>query len=195
MDKIPIIISACCVTVYWLTVLIKSIFISGKIGKDPNVLPREPVGKVLRFVWFPTIITWIILLWRGTWKHTHLLFHVPSQIILLATVLVVASTLFTFWCWHLMGRSWRIGIDPSEKTQLIVTGPYKYVLHPIYGLSMVLSIATFFVLPSFIMLIIISIHVMMLHLEARREEKYLLSIHGECYRQYQQSVGRFLPIK
>ena len=31
-----------------------------------------------------------------------------------------------------MGRSWRMGIDPAEKTSLVTRGPYRWMRHPIY---------------------------------------------------------------
>lgn len=193
MTKFPILISACCVTLYWVTVVVKSFMIARKIGKDPNVLPREPIGQFSRLIWIPTIILWIILLWQGVLKPSVTLFSLPSFIKTCSAWVVIITTVLTFWCWREMGRSWRIGIDPNEKTKLIFTGPYRYVLHPIYSLSMILSVATFFTLPTAPILVIIVIHLTMLKGEARREEKHLLRIHGDLYRHYQQRVGRFVP--
>lgn len=149
MINAPIFISACCVTLYWITVIIKSIKLAPKIGKDPNVIPRERRGQLSRVIWFPTLVAWIALLWYGALFPTpKLLLGLPSFITHLAALLVMIATVLTFWCWHEMGTSWRIGIDPKEKTRLVSTGPYRYVRHPIYGLSIVLSMATWITLPT-----------------------------------------------
>lgn len=186
MLNTPILISAACITLYWATVIVKAIRISKKIGKDPNVLPRERTGRLIRLIWAPTILAWIILLWRGTVTS-------PKPLAYLAAVIVLIATALTFYCWKQMGKSWRIGIDPREKTQLIVAGPYKYVLHPIYSLSIILGISTFLTLPTPAMLLIVTVHILMLNLEARREEKYLIQIHGQVYEDYQKNRGRFIP--
>lgn len=193
MIKLSILISACCVTLYWVTVVVKSFILARKIGKDPNVVPRERTGQLSRLIWVPTIICWMLLLWQGVFNPDAALFTLPASIESLASLIVILATALTFWCWREMGRSWRIGIDPNEKTKLIITGPYQFVLHPIYSLSMVLSLATFFTLPSFAMLVVIAIHITMLNIESRREENHLIRIHGQTYRDYQQRVGRFTP--
>lgn len=99
----------------------------------------------------------------------------------------------TWVCWKKMGKSWRMGINPDEKTQLIVSGPYAYVRHPIYGLSSLLMLASLAVVPSPLMMIVAAIHLVLLQWEARREEQYLRLQHGRVYEEYCRSTGRFCP--
>ncbi|MGE5608956.1 MAG: methyltransferase family protein, partial [Bacillota bacterium] len=99
----------------------------------------------------------------------------------------------TWACWRKMGKSWRMGIDPNEHTQLIVTGPYAYVRHPIYALSSLLMLATVAIIPSPLILLVALAHLALLQWEARREEKHLLNQHGTTYAAYYTQVGRFIP--
>lgn len=87
----------------------------------------------------------------------------------------------------------RMGIDPSEKTALIVTGPFARVRHPIYALSSVLMLATVAAQPCLLMIAVAVIHLGLLQLEVRRQEKYLLNLHGHSYSEYCTRVGRFFP--
>ncbi len=93
-----------------------------------------------------------------------------------------------------MGKSWRMGIDPNEKTPLVVSGPYAYVRHPIYALSSVLMLATMLAIPSPLMIAVGITHLLLLQWEARREEQHLIRVHGQLYQNYFDSVGRFVPI-
>jgi protein-S-isoprenylcysteine O-methyltransferase Ste14 len=111
----------------------------------------------------------------------------------IAAVLAVASLWATFVCWRRMGKSWRMGIDPNDKTQLVCNGPYAYVRHPIYGLSSLLMIATMIAVPSILMISAGVIHLVLLQWEARREEQHLIRMHGEEYLKYAQRTGRFFP--
>ena len=86
-----------------------------------------------------------------------------------------------------------MGIDPNEKTRLVLNGPFAYVRHPIYGLSQVLVIMTVLVYPSALMIVIAMLHVLFMQWEVRREDRYLVATHGEPYAKYQQHVGRFIP--
>jgi protein-S-isoprenylcysteine O-methyltransferase Ste14 len=99
----------------------------------------------------------------------------------------------TWICWKKMGTSWRMGIDPNDKTQLVVTGPYARLRHPIYALSSLLMICTMLILPSPAMLAVGAVHLSLLQWEARREERYLTALHGPSYVQYSARTGRFLP--
>jgi protein-S-isoprenylcysteine O-methyltransferase Ste14 len=92
-----------------------------------------------------------------------------------------------------MGKSWRMGIDPNEKTQLVFTGPFAYVRHPIYGLSQLLMLMTILIVPSPAMLLVGVLHILFMQWEVRREDRYLCSVHGDAYAAYQRKVGRFFP--
>ncbi len=92
-----------------------------------------------------------------------------------------------------MGRSWRIGIDPQEKTQLIFGGPFRIVRHPIYTLSIFLVLGTLVTTPTLVMLAVAVVHIACMQFEARREELYLLGKHGNAYAEYMKRVGRFWP--
>lgn len=192
MLSIPVLISALCVTLYWATVVIKLIKLSKKIGKTPNIIPREKLGKKLRLLWGPIILLWIIQTWIGAFAQNNVT-EMSTFIHYLGAVIALVATGLTFICWHKMGTSWRIGIDPLEKTQLIVTGPYKFVRHPIYSLSILLALGTFLTLPTLWMLITILIHISLLIFEAVREEQYLQIQHGQYYTNYIKTVGRFIP--
>jgi protein-S-isoprenylcysteine O-methyltransferase Ste14 len=92
-----------------------------------------------------------------------------------------------------MGRSWRIGIDPNEKLELVSTGPYRFVRHPIYALRMVINVCACVMAPSLLVLLSAGVDFLLLQIEARREERYMESKHGTEYQRYKNSVGRFVP--
>jgi protein-S-isoprenylcysteine O-methyltransferase Ste14 len=201
--RVPEVILAIEIAIYWGTVLVKSYRLARKIGRDPNVIPREKTGRRLRIIWAPTVLVWCILPWVTAFWVTR---RRPIVIQPLVAGTTTAAALAyvgaaigllalwaTFICWRKMGRSWRIGIDPTEKTQLIITGPYRLVRHPIYALSILLMLCSLAVIPSVLMGILAVIHITMLQLEARREEHYLISVHGADYQTYMRSVGRFIP--
>ena len=74
-----------------------------------------------------------------------------------------------------MGRSWRIGIDPEEKTQLIFSGPFRIVRHPIYALSILLVLGTLATTPTSAMLVITIVHIACLQSGARAARKFISS--------------------
>src|SRR5437870_5280830 len=63
IDRIPAFIAAVCLTIYWVWVLIKLVRLGRKLGKDPNAMPREPVGQAMRVLWYPCIFALLTGLW------------------------------------------------------------------------------------------------------------------------------------
>ena len=183
--------------IYWGTVVGKSAYVARTTGKDPNVIPRERTGRWLRLIWTPTVIAWCALPWAAALGGRNAAFWIRSMLPAPAAaggaVIGAIALILTFFCWRQMGRSWRIGIDPNEKTELITSGPYRLVRHPIYALSIVLMLGTLLAVFTPPMLLIAVIHITMLQLEARREEEYLLSRHGGSYAAYCRRAGRFIP--
>ena len=86
-----------------------------------------------------------------------------------------------------------MGIDPSEQNNLLVTGPYAYVRHPIYSLQQALAIASAIAVPVPVLFVVAAFEVILLTWEAIREERHLTSVHGDVYRNYMRSAGRFIP--
>lgn len=187
----PALISSACVTVYWLTVIIKAILITQKIGKAPNVIPKEIIGLLSRLVMLPLIIFWIYLSWQAS-------FYTPSKYQAFAWLGALSATIalvLSFYCWYYMGREWRIGIDPNEKNELITSGPYRYIRHPIYTLSMLLVFGSLLSVQTQGMLLIFCTHWVLFFIEAYREERYLTSIHGLAYEAYIKQTNRFLSLR
>ena len=197
MDRLPPLIAGCCLLVYWGTVVAKALRFARKEAHDANVIPRERTGQLLRVIWLPLIIGWCVQPWlqisSGGATAARELGTFGFAVAFLGATLCVVATVATFSCWREMGKSWRIGIDPGEKTQLVFTGAYRFVRHPIYALSIVLITGTLLTTPTLPMLAIALIHSVLLQIEARREEAYLLEKHGDSYAEYRGRVGRFLP--
>jgi protein-S-isoprenylcysteine O-methyltransferase Ste14 len=186
----PALLSAMCVSAYWLSVFVKAVIITPKIGKTPNIVPKEIVGFLSRLVMLPLVIFWIALPWHASFYGMTAPF---PQLAWLGAVMSVIALTLTVFCWYHMGTSWRIGIDPKEKNKLVTDGPFKHVRHPIYALSMLLILGCFLSIQTTSMFVILCIHWVMFTLETYREENYLNKLYGDTYLAYVKKTNRFLP--
>ena len=195
---LPALFLALLLTAYWGRVLRLVYKMRKRYGASANFAPPEPLGRLLRIVWVPAVVAWII--------HPYITAFAPSPPRLLRplypstgivgwTAFGIACVAFalTLICWKRMGKSWRMGINPAEKTQLIVSGPYAYLRHPIYALQSLLMLSSFVVVSSPLMAVVIAVLLLLLQWEAAREERHLIQQHGEAYAQYRRRVGRFIP--
>ena len=93
-----------------------------------------------------------------------------------------------------MGRSWRIGTDPQETTDLVTGGPFALVRNPIYSALVPTLLGLALLVPSVPALGSVALFVAATVAQVRRiEEPHLLRVHGLEYAAYAARVGRFLP--
>lgn len=109
-------------------------------------------------------------------------------------VLTVAGIAATLAAQLAMGTSWRIGVDPAERTALVTTGPFALVRNPIFAAMLPTSLGIVLLVPNVIALVGFAALVVALELQTRKvEEPYLVASHGEAYTAYASRVGRFVP--
>jgi protein-S-isoprenylcysteine O-methyltransferase Ste14 len=91
-----------------------------------------------------------------------------------------------------MGRAWRIGID-REPTSLVTDGLYAYVRNPIYTGMILIGAGIAMVTPAVWTVVGTLAYLLMIRWQTLFEERHLLALHGDAYRDYVARVGRFLP--
>jgi protein-S-isoprenylcysteine O-methyltransferase Ste14 len=93
-----------------------------------------------------------------------------------------------------MGASWRIGVDPGERTALVSEGVFAHVRNPIYTGLLLALVGMLLLAPSLLAVVALVTTLVGLELQVRGvEEPYLLRTHGEQYRSYVRHTGRFVP--
>ena len=197
LRQLPALLVGLIIAAYWARVLRMARKIHRLAGHSANVIPPEPVGRLIRIIWIPLTFLWIAIplivpfIQSPPWIVQPML-DLPTLEWAGFGVAAVAFAL-TWICWKKMGKSWRMGIDPNETTSLIVSGPYSYIRHPIYALSSVLMLATVAAEPIPILIPIAAVHLVLLQLEARREERHQTRAHGQVYIDYCSKTGGFFP--
>ncbi len=93
-----------------------------------------------------------------------------------------------------MGRSWRIGVDPGERTALVTEGPFRVIRNPIYTGMVLMALGIALMIPDALTLAGLALVLVAVELQARVvEEPHLVDCHGESYGRYAASSGRFVP--
>ena len=112
----------------------------------------------------------------------------------LGIVLAAAGILGVFAAQMAMGASWRIGVDPGERTELVTGGVFALCRNPIYTAMISAWIGFALIVPSALSIAAVPLVAAALESQVRfAEEPHLLRTHGEPYRAYAARVGRFVP--
>ena len=93
-----------------------------------------------------------------------------------------------------MGVSWRIGVDPSEKTGLVTGGPFAFARNPIFSGMIAVALGLALLVPNALALLAVAALVAGVEIQVRLvEEPYLVKQHGDAYLFWARRTGRFAP--
>jgi protein-S-isoprenylcysteine O-methyltransferase Ste14 len=93
-----------------------------------------------------------------------------------------------------LGRQWRIDAGLNSDHELVRTGAYAIVRHPIYTSMLCLLLgAGLIVTPWPVLLIAVAVLLIGTEIRVRVEDALLADHFGEQFREYRNSVGAYLP--
>ncbi|MGQ0826730.1 MAG: methyltransferase family protein [Actinomycetota bacterium] len=108
--------------------------------------------------------------------------------------LFLVGSAATFGAQLAMGDAWRIGVNPTERTQLQQHGPFALVRNPIFSAMVVAGLGIVALVPNVAAVAALLLVVVGIEVQVRAvEEPYLLGAHGHAYRRYASTTGRFVP--
>jgi protein-S-isoprenylcysteine O-methyltransferase Ste14 len=161
---------------------------SWRARRAKTAIPRERIlvvsplfGAVLGYLAHPGWMAWASL-------------RVPLWIRWIGVALGVAVVALIYWVLATLGAKGSETGLTQEQHQLLTTGPYRWVRHPLYavgialGVSVGLMAANWFILPWAIVILIAVRRVVI-----PREEAQLVAMFGDEYRRYQRGTGSLLP--
>lgn len=118
----------------------------------------------------------------------------PAALQVAGLVIALAGFAATLAAQTGMGTSWRIGVDPGERTQLVTNGVFAHVRNPIFTAMIAAQAGVVLMVPTWISAAALVSLVVAVQLQVRTiEEPYLLRVHSAAYAAYAARTGRFLP--
>jgi protein-S-isoprenylcysteine O-methyltransferase Ste14 len=156
--------------------------------KERNNFFSESFGLTLGFILFVVLFS-ILSKELGVEKFNRVLFFIPYfiQMIFGGIIIFLFSLIFLSGIYELTKNSRRAGKN------LIVTGIYEYVRHPIYsGFSFIIA-GLGFVLNSTGIILTGILWLLLSYFQSKKEETYLLKEFGKTYSHYRKSSSFFVP--
>lgn len=98
------------------------------------------------------------------------------------------------WAARVLGRYMAVS-GVAVDHELVTSGPYRYVRHPVYGSSTAIAVGTALVFRSYLLVGVAAVWVAATLWWVGAEEELLASpeAFGDTYRAYADRTGRFLP--
>ena len=169
---------------YWLTSALKR----------KRTKRRETWAQRLAYVLPLLLALWLLsqrqapYAWLGTRFYPY--FRAGEWI---GVLLAAAGVGVAFWArWHL-GTNWSGTVTLKEGHELIRTGPYRAIRHPIYTGILLALLGTAVAEGEVRGLVAVAIAWLSLYIKARREESFLAQEFGAGFTEHLRHTGMFLP--
>jgi protein-S-isoprenylcysteine O-methyltransferase Ste14 len=111
----------------------------------------------------------------------------------LAVSLTVAGIGFAIWARFYIGENWSSAVSIKVDHQLIRTGPYAWVRHPIYSGLLLAMIGTALARREPRGLLAVILVAVGFSIKSRMEEGFMRKTFGEDYEVYSRSTGALIP--
>lgn len=109
-------------------------------------------------------------------------------------VLCLTGIAGTFIAQMAMGSSWRIGVDPEERTDLVTGGVFALCRNPIYTFMVIAWVGFALLVPTWVALAAGVLLIAGIQIQVRLvEEPHMVKSHSETYLGWARRVGRFVP--
>jgi protein-S-isoprenylcysteine O-methyltransferase Ste14 len=108
-------------------------------------------------------------------------------------VLVAAGLLFAIWARNVLGRNWSGTVTLKQDHELIRSGPYDYVRHPIYTGLLIAFAGSAIARGEWRGVLALAIAFAALWRKLRLEERWMIETFGDAYRRYQAEVRALIP--
>ncbi|HKT52309.1 MAG TPA: isoprenylcysteine carboxylmethyltransferase family protein [Candidatus Angelobacter sp.] len=147
------------------------------------LLHRVLVGAGFLLIFFD-------LPWK--WLHRRML---PSSewLPLLGITVALAGFGLAIWARMHIGRNWSSAVVAKSEHELICSGPYRWVRHPIYSGLMLALLGTALVQDQVRGLIALLLVYAGWKIKSRLEERMMVSTFGDQYTAYANSTGALFP--
>ena len=129
------------------------------------------------------------LVWQGRfWGHE------PGWKLVPALVFLIGAPILSWTGVAALGRHWRIDAGLNPDHQLVRSGPYSIVRHPIYASMLCMLLGTGLILtPWLLFLAAILIFLVGTEIRVRIEDGLLASQFGEDFTAYKHKVRAYIP--
>ena len=111
----------------------------------------------------------------------------------LGAAITFAGVLFAVWARWNLGKNWSAAVTIKQGHQIIRTGPYAHIRHPIYTGMLIGIIGTALAIGEYRGLLAFAIILFGFYRKARKEEKFLAANFGQPFLEHKRHTGFFLP--
>jgi len=155
---------------------------------------RESLASRMSYTVILFAAVWLVFFAHrlGPWWH-HSIFTATAVTGSVAVALTALGFALTLWARYILGSNWSGNVTIKVAHELIRTGPYRFVRHPIYTGIIVAAAGTAIALDQTRGLIALALLWLGFNIKRLKEEQFMRQTFGEQYAAYSESTGAIFP--
>lgn len=169
-------------------------WLAGALTAKRTQRTQSPWSRLVQIT--PEIAAFFLLFGRDVWPHwlRRRLFPEGSLAIEWLGVAITAAGIgFAIWARVWIGRNWSGRVTIKEQHELIQSGPYAFVRHPIYSGFLLAILGTAIVHGELCGLLALPVAAVGWTLKLRMEEAFMMQQFGQAYLDYKRRVKALVP--
>ena len=176
------------ITLLWFVAIVYWSIAAFNVKKSAPRNARWFAIRILFFVIFVVVVRSSIF----TNFDAAFIAHSSSALGFIGTVLCAGGIALAIWARVYLGENWGMPSTTKEDTELVTSGPYKYIRHPIYSGVILAMLGSAFAGDG-IWLIVFIIFTLYYIYNARIEESNMMWVFPEQYREYKKKTKMLIP--
>jgi protein-S-isoprenylcysteine O-methyltransferase Ste14 len=155
---------------------------------------RESVSSRLSYTMLVVVAFYLVFGREVTQPWLHVRLFQPSPITnWLGVALTAAGIGFAIWARLYLGANWSGAVTVKVGHELVRSGPYRFVRHPIYTGLITALLGTGLLLAQRRSVIALVMIYAGFKIKSKIEERAMISTFGTAYEEYRRSVGAIIP--
>ena len=156
---------------------------------------RESIASRLSYTFILLVAVWLMFFTHqlGPWWH-HSIFTATAVTGSVAVALTALGFALTLWARYILGSNWSGNVTIKVAHELIRSGPYSFVRHPIYTGIIVAAAGTAIALDQTRGLIALALLWLGFTIKRLKEENFMRQTFGEQYVEYSRTTGAIFPL-
>jgi protein-S-isoprenylcysteine O-methyltransferase Ste14 len=177
----------------------RSVLVWKRTGINPYVVGKSdsPINFIERVYRLPVILLVVVVVVFASFPRIYQYF-APivwleyQTVKVIGLFLLLASLGWIATAQMQMGKSWRIGIDENNRTELVGNGLFSVSRNPIFFGMRIALLGFFLTLPNAFSLLALVLGDVLMQIQVRLEEDFLRNTHVEKYEEYCGNVRRWI---
>jgi protein-S-isoprenylcysteine O-methyltransferase Ste14 len=161
----------------------------GKVSLAEEGLTITILLRLFGLTLWVSVFAWLLNPAWMNWSRINL----PEWVRWLGIGLGVLANILAFWIFSHLALNVSPTVAAREKAQLVTSGPYRWVRHPLYIMGTIAYLGFALIAENWWIALLSILVFAVLAMRTSKEEVKLLEKFGDPYREYMENTGRYVP--